>query len=223
MRRCRPEILLRILVERTASRETPVGSGVVLFTTGVCTTRGRCRWCAAEVPAPGPPIDNRWNKKLEFVYSLVTQIRAAARHPRPTALRFPSLPAPSTTAADVSDQHEPASVSLPTAFAATTAAATSTTTVDERPSHHERCRARYQHQQKRRATSSKARQRRQHGRGDHLYPAAAAVTDTSTVCTLPLVSLYFSPLFPAPLAVSFRQTSLPNYLPVLAPNAFVKR
>lgn len=32
------------------------------------------------------PIDNRWNKKLEFVYSLVTQIRAA------TLLSYPLLP-----------------------------------------------------------------------------------------------------------------------------------
>ena len=30
-------------------------------------------------PCTPAPIDNRWNKKLEFVYSLVTQIRAAIR------------------------------------------------------------------------------------------------------------------------------------------------
>lgn len=79
------------------------------------------RRCAAEVPAPGAPIDNRWNKKLEFVYSLVTQIRAAARYPRPTLSKL--SPAgrtpPTTTAADISDQHELA-FPLPTALSATT-------------------------------------------------------------------------------------------------------
>lgn len=48
------------------------------------------RGCAVPV-YPGrsvhsAPIDNRWNKKLEFVYSLVTQIRAA------TLLSYPLLP-----------------------------------------------------------------------------------------------------------------------------------
>jgi len=74
--------------------------------------------CAAEVSAPGAPIDNRWNKKLEFVYSLVTQIRAAARHPRPT-LSKPSPASRPTTTADISDQHEPA-FPLPTTLSATT-------------------------------------------------------------------------------------------------------
>jgi len=56
-------------------------SPIVLFTEATCISRGRS--CAASRSLhPGtPPIDNRWNKKLEFVYSLVTQIRAAARHP----------------------------------------------------------------------------------------------------------------------------------------------
>lgn len=59
--------------------------------------RGRA---AVDMPSrslhPGPrPIDNRWNKKLEFVYSLVTQIRAAARHPRPTLPPFSDPRAPS--------------------------------------------------------------------------------------------------------------------------------
>lgn len=48
------------------------------------------------------PIDNRWNKKLEFVYSLVTQIRAAIpNHPPLSSFRLlsqherPPFPPPS--------------------------------------------------------------------------------------------------------------------------------
>lgn len=96
----------------TVSAETPVRSSVadrIIHGGDVYIARPRRR-CAAEVPAPGAPIDNRWNKKLEFVYSLVTQIRAAARHPRPTLSGPLPAPAasPTTTAADVSDQREPA-------------------------------------------------------------------------------------------------------------------
>jgi len=150
------------------------------------------RRCATEVPAPGAPIDNRWNKKLEFVYSLVTQIRAAARHPRPTL----SKPSPvgrtlaTTAAADISDQHKSA-FPLPTTLSAVR--------------HH-------QHHYRRRTTlylvtndavRGTNTSRKQSGatkapaavtQADHLYPVA--VTDTSTVYP-PLVSLYFSPLFSA--------------------------
>lgn len=154
------------------------------------------RRCAAEVPAPGAPIDNRWNKKLEFVYSLVTQIRAAARHPRPTLSKpFPaSRTLPTTTAAPPTSPTNTSQRSLfrrrspPPPPPPPPPAPLSSANVPR----HERRRARYQHQQK-------AERRYQSTSGsytgrDHLYPVA--VTDTSTVYP-PLVSLYFSPLFPA--------------------------
>lgn len=171
------------------------------------------RRCAAEVPAPGAPIDNRWNKKLEFVYSLVTQIRAAARHPRPTLSK--PIPAgrtpPTTTAADISDQHEPA-FPLPTALSATTS------------THHRRRTylvtndaVRYQHQQR-------AERRYQSASGSYTGRPPIPSRRHRHVDRIPAarITLFF-PTFPCPRAVSFRQTSLPNYLPVLAPNAFVKR
>lgn len=103
----------RIFLTETILGETPVRSSVadrIIHGGDVYIARPRRRRCAAEVPAPRAPIDNRWNKKLEFVYSLVTQIRAAARHPRPTLSNpLPPLVGRTTTiAADVSDQHEPA-------------------------------------------------------------------------------------------------------------------
>lgn len=85
----------RIFVAETILGETPVRSSVadrIIHNGDVYIARPRR--CAAEVPAPRAPIDNRWNKKLEFVYSLVTQIRAAARHPRPTPSDPPLSAAP---------------------------------------------------------------------------------------------------------------------------------
>lgn len=154
------------------------------------------RRCAAEVPAPGAPIDNRWNKKLEFVYSLVTQIRAAARHPRPTL-----------------SKPFPASRTLPTTTAAPPTSPTNTSqrSLFRRRSLRYRHRHRHhQHHYRRRTylvTNDAVRGTNTSGKqsgatkapaavtqADHLYPVA--VTDTSTVYP-PLVSLYFSPLFPA--------------------------
>lgn len=98
-----------IFLAETILGETPVRSSVAdRIIHGGDVYIARPRRCAAEVPAPRAPIDNRWNKKLEFVYSLVTQIRAAARHPRPTPPILPCRPHHQHIAADVSDQHEPA-------------------------------------------------------------------------------------------------------------------
>lgn len=147
------------------------------------------RRCATEVPAPGAPIDNRWNKKLEFVYSLVTQIRAAARHPRPTL----SKPSPAgrtlatTTAADISDQHESA-FPLPTALSATT----STTIVGERTSSRTTLCAVPTPAESRAALPKRQRQlHRQTTYTQSPSPTRRPYTPP------PLVSLYFSPLFPA--------------------------
>lgn len=68
------------------------------------------------------PIDNRWNKKLEFVYSLVTQIGAAVHHPPLPSSPFavnPSPPPTPTTNDGVSSQTRnaplsPLSSSIPT-------------------------------------------------------------------------------------------------------------
>ena len=66
----------------------------IIHGSGVQAARSTLCQCTPEVPALPAPIDNRWNKKLEFVYSLVTQIRAAIRATLccPPLLLFVSLP-----------------------------------------------------------------------------------------------------------------------------------
>lgn len=144
------------------------------------------RRCAAEVPAPGAPIDNRWNKKLEFVYSLVTQIRAAARHPRPTLSKLsPAGRAPpTTTAADISDQHEPA-FPLPTALSATTIVVGERTSSRTTP-----CAVPTPAESR---TALPKRQRQLHRQTTYTQ----SPSPTRRPYTRRFVSLYFSPLFPA--------------------------
>lgn len=83
----------RLAKEWDGKERTPVSPlfQLVLFVEAV--------WMCIPVPVyPGrsvhsAPIDNRWNKKLEFVYSLVTQIRAAIpNHPPPPSPPFVSFP-----------------------------------------------------------------------------------------------------------------------------------
>ena len=87
---------------------------------------------------------------------------------------------------------------------------------DAVPCHERRC-TRYQYQQK-------AERRYQSASGSYTGRPPIPSRRHRHVDRIPAarITLFF-PTFLCPRAVSFRQTSLPNYLLVLAPNAFVKR
>lgn len=126
---------------------------------------------------------------------------------------------PPTTTADVSDQHERISLltggSPPPPSITTVSANVGFVTNDAARG--------YQYQQTERCAATKAPMvvtRRQ--RATYTLESPSPTRRQYTTRARARFTLFF-PAFPRERAVSFRQTSLPNYLPVLAPNAFVKR